>query len=71
MDRPDVWRVNGIQPCNHAIGSWNDPSENTHKLSLVYVVHGDMAVWKFCFNCMILKLALATGPVRTHAHSSV
>jgi hypothetical protein len=23
----------GIQPCNRAIGSWNDPSENTHNAS--------------------------------------
>ena len=24
---------NGIQPCNRAIGSWNDPSENIHNAS--------------------------------------
>jgi hypothetical protein len=24
---------NGIQPCNLVIGSWNDPSENTHNAS--------------------------------------
>ena len=27
--------VNEIQPCNHAIGSSNDPSENTHNASRI------------------------------------